>query len=557
MSRSVDDRTDAPRRSAHLDGFAREHLPPRDQWPDFVFDLPELQFPRQLNCATELLDRNACGEGGARRALAGPGGVWTYSDLQQIANRIARVLVEDLGLVAGNRVLLRAPNHPMLAACWFATLKAGAIPVPTMPLLRAAELTQIIRKARVSHALCDTRLGAELESAREACSSLRHVRYFGNGARDSLEVLAAGKQLEFENVVTAADDVALITFTSGTTGVPKGTIHFHRDVLATCLCFPKYVLRHSAADVVVGTGSLAFTYGLGGLLHFPLYYGASSVLGEHYTPETLLEAVERHRASLLYTGPTMYRAMTPLAAGYDLSSLRACVSAGEALPIPTREAWEHTTGVQLVDGIGASELLFMFIAAAGDDVRPGATGKVIPGYRAAVLDATGRPVPPGVVGRLAIKGPTGCRYLADSRQRDYVQDGWNFTGDAYRADAEGYFYYQGRCDDMIISAGYNIAPAEVETTLLSHPAVADCGVIGCSDVERGQIVKAFVALRSGCVGDAQLQRELQDFVKTAIAPYKYPRAIEFVDALPRTETGKLQRFRLRERCAAPPPCETG
>jgi len=540
------------RGSAHVDSFARDNLPPRGQWPELVFDLPELQFPERLNCAVEILDRNALGDNADRRAIAGADGGWSYRDLQQSANRIARVLTEDMRLVPGNRVLLRAPNNPMLAACWFAALKAGAIPVPTMPLLRAAELTQIVRKACISHALCDAGLATELEAARARCPSLQHLRYFNADGRDALERIAAGKPADFESVDTAADDVALITFTSGTTGVPKGTMHFHRDVVATCLGFPQHILRQSSDDVVLGTASLAFTYGLGGLLHFPLYHRASTVLIEQYTPETLLEAIARNRASVLYTGPTTYRAMSALARRYDLSSLRACVSAGEALPVPTRDAWEDASGVKLIDGIGASEMLYMFIAAAGDEIRPGATGKPIPGYRATVLDAEGQPVAPGTVGRLAVKGPTGCRYLADERQRDYVQHGWNFTGDAYLMDAEGYFYYQGRTDDMIVSAGYNIAPAEVEAALLSHPAVADCGVVGCGDAERGQIVKAFVALKPGQDGGAELVRALQDFVKRAIAPYKYPRAIEFVDALPRTETGKLQRFRLRQLCAAQP-----
>ncbi len=532
--------------TSHLDTFARDNLPPRDQWPELIFDLPELQFGERLNCATELLDKAVAGVRAERPALRTERGIWTYRQLLEQANRIARVLTEEMGLVPGNRVLLHAPNNPMLAACWFAVLKAGAIPVPTMPLLRNRELAVVVRKACISHAIVDKRLAHELEETRAQCPTLRHVKYFYDDSPDSIDRLAQGKPARFANVDTAADDVALITFTSGTTGVPKGTMHLHRDVMATCECFPKYILKHTSQDIVAGTPPIAFTYGLGGLLHFPLRFGASSVLIEQYTPESLLEAVEHFGVTVLYTAPTMYRAMAEIARNYDLSTLRAGVSAGEALPARTRAAWEQATGVRLIDGIGSSEMLYMFIAAAGEEIRPGATGKVIPGYRATVLDDAGRPCPPGVIGRLAVKGPTGCRYLDDDRQVTYVQDGWNITGDAYLMDADGYFWYQARTDEMIISAGYNIACPEVEGALLTHPAVAECAVVGASDEQRGQIVKAFVVLARGYGSGESMAKQLQDHVKSSIAPYKYPRAVVFVQELPRTETGKLQRFKLRD-----------
>jgi 2-aminobenzoate-CoA ligase len=441
-------------------------------------------------------------------------------------------------------VLLHGANTPMLAACWFAVMKAGAIAVTTMPQLRAKELTDILGKAQVSHALCQARLADELAAAAARSPCLRQVMHFmGAGA---LEAASAAKPAGFANVDTAADDPCLIAFTSGTTGPPKATVHFHRDVLAICDCFPRSTLKPRADDIFCGTPPLAFTFGLGGLLLFPLRVGACAVLAEKLGPQDLLATIQARRASIVFTAPTFYRMMTPLAAGFDLASLRECVSAGEALPVATRAAWEAASGVRMIDGIGATEMLHIFISAAGDDVRPGATGKPIPGYRAQVVDAAGRPLPPGTIGRLAVKGPTGCRYLDDPRQRDYVQDGWNLTGDAYLVDADGYFWHQARTDDMIISAGYNISGPEVEDVLLAHPAVAECGVIGAPDEARGQIVKAFVVPAAGVQACAALAGELQEFVRQRLAPYKYPRAIEFCAALPRTETGKLQRFRLRD-----------
>ena len=535
--------------SAHVDTFARDNLPPRDTWPEFLFDRPELKYPDRLNCASALLDDALTKGWGERTAILAPGGVrWTYAELAERVNRYARVLVEDLGLVPGNRVLLRGPNTPAMAACWFAVIKAGGIAVATMPLLRAKELTQIIDKAKVSHALCDTRLAAELEIARPACPTLTTILHFGAGGEpsDTIESRAQAKAPTFAAVATSAEDTALIAFTSGTTGKPKGTMHFHRDVLAICDCWPRSTLKARADDLFVGSPPLAFTFGLGGLLLFPLRVGAATLLLEKVSPDALLPAIAEHRASVLFTAPTSYRAMASRVAEFDLSSLRKCVSAGEALPAATRKLWKDATGIEIIDGIGATELLHIFISHGDDEARPGATGKPVPGYVACVMDDEGRPLPPGEVGRLAVKGPTGCRYLDDARQSSYVKDGWNYTGDAYRLDEDGWFVYQARTDDMIVSAGYNIAGPEVEGALLLHPAVAECACVGAPDEQRGMIVKAFVVLKPGHAGDAALVKSLQDFVKAEIAPYKYPRAIEFVDALPRTEVGKLQRFRLRQ-----------
>jgi 2-aminobenzoate-CoA ligase len=433
----------------------------------------------------------------------------------------------------------------MMAACWFAVMKAGGVCVATMPLLRAKELTDIIAKAEVSHALCDSRLAGELEAARAGGPTLKQIRYWHDDAAGSLDALCRRQPQTFRNADTAAEDVALIAFTSGTTGRPKGAMHFHRDVMAMCDAFPRSCLAPARDDVFCGTPPLAFTFGLGGLLAFPMRFGASTVLVERLSPETLLETLQRERATILFTAPTMYRAMAGRAQDFDLRSLKKCVSAGEALPDATRQLFKAATGIEIIDGIGSTEMMHIFISHTPERVRRGATGYALPGYRAAVLDDEGRACKPGVVGRLAVKGPTGCRYLADERQRQYVQNGWNVTGDAYLRDEEGYFFYQARTDDMIISAGYNIAGPEVEGALLAHPAVAECGVVGAPDAERGTLVKAYVVLKAGEERSAQMAERLQAHVKQAIAPYKYPRAIEFVDALPRTETGKLQRFKLR------------
>jgi len=532
--------------SAHIDTFARDNLPPVDQQPQFLFDLPELQFPEQLNCATELLDRHITEGNGGRICIRAPNLSWTYADLQDKANRIANVLVRDMGVQPGNRVLLHAPNNPMMAACWFAIIKVGAIAVATMPMLRAKELKAVVDKAQIRHALCDAALAEEMHNTAVQCPGLQTIRHFNYTGPDSLEAAMSRQSGAFTNADTAADDTCIIAFTSGTTGIPKATMHFHRDVLAACACWSRHVLRPTADDVFIGSPPLAFTFGLGGLILFPLSVGASTVLLEKAGPPQLLDGIRDFGATVLFTAPTSYRTLAPRGIELRKTALRRCVSAGEALPVSTRTLWREATGIELIDGIGATEMLHIFISADEAHARPGATGQVVPGYQACVLDEQGQPVPVGTVGKLAVRGPTGCRYLADERQKTYVRHGWNLTGDAYKMDADGYFIYQARTDDMIVSSGYNIAAPEVEDALMLHPAVAECAVIGSPDEERGQIVHAFVALRAGHEGNDAMVKTLQDFVKNTIAPYKYPRAITFVSVLPRTQTGKLQRFKLRD-----------
>jgi 2-aminobenzoate-CoA ligase len=529
--------------SAYEDGFARERLPPPEQWP-VIEDggLELLRYPDRFNAAAELLDGAVARGLGANPCLCAPASSWTYAETLAQANRIANVLVRELGLKSGNRVLLRAANSPLLAACWLAVVKAGGIAVTTMPLLRARELALILDKARVELALCDDPLLGELETAQKSVPVLGRILSFR-----ALKDLAARQSAQFANLVAARDDVALIAFTSGTTGEPKGTMHFHSDVLAICDCFPRSMMRVTSGDVFSGSPPLAFTFGLGGLLLFPLRFGAATLLLERASPPDLAQAIERHRITTLFTAPTAYRALTELASRHDFSSLRECVSAGEHLPAAIAEAWRKATGIRIIDAIGATEMLHIFISAAGDAVRPGATGKPIPGYRAQIVDDDMRTLPPGETGRLAVRGPTGCRYLDNpAQQTKYVRAGWNLTGDAYRTDADGYYWYAARTDDMIISAGYNIAGPEIENVLLEHPKVKECAVVGSPDPERGEIVKAFVVLRDPADANDATTRMLQDFVKAEIAPYKYPRAIAYIDALPRTETGKVQRFRLRD-----------
>jgi 2-aminobenzoate-CoA ligase len=537
--------------TAHVDTFARDNLPPREQWPEMIFELPELQYPERLNCVVELLDRHVANGEGGRTVLGGPEGSITYAELLDQVNGICHVLRDDMKLVPGNRVLLRGANNARMAACWLAVAKSGLIAVATMPLLRAKELGDVIDKAQVTAALCDARLAEELKTAQTQNPVLRQIVYFNDPSPDGLEARMADKSTDCIACDTAADDVCMIAFTSGTTGKPKGTMHFHRDVLAACDCFPRHVLKPGPDDIFIGTPPLAFTFGLGGLLLFPMRVGASTVLLEKPTPDTLLQAIQDYRTTVCFTAPTSYRAMSALAKNYRLDALEKCVSAGEALPAATRMAWKEATGIEIIDGIGSTELLHIFISHGPEEAKPGATGKAVPGYVACIMDDEGKPLPAGKVGRLAVKGPTGCRYLADPRQANYVQHGWNLTGDAYLVDQEGWFVYQARTDDMIISAGYNIAGPEVEGALMLHPAVAECGVVGVPDDERGQIVKAFVVLKPGYEGDAVMVKTLQDFVKQTIAPYKYPRAVQFLGALPRTETGKLQRFRLRQMHDAP------
>ena len=532
--------------TAHLDTFTRDNLPAADLQPEFLFKLPELQFPEQLNCANELLDKHILEGRGDRLCVRSPHETWTYKDLFDRANRIANVLVKDMRLVPGNRVLLHAPNTPMMVACWFGIVKAGGVVVATMPLLRAKELKPMLDIGRISHAFCDASLAPELVEAALTAPDLKHIRYFNSAGPDGLEASMQGQPVDFENCNTAADDTCLIGFTSGTTGIPKATLHFHRDVMAICACWPRSVLKAREDDVFIGSPPLGFTFGLGGLVLFPMSIGASTVLLEKAGPPQLLEGIRQYGATVLVTAPTSYRTLVAHGAELRQTHLRKCVSAGEALPASTRQQWRDATGIELIDGIGATEMLHIFISANEQEARPGATGKVVPGYEACVVDDKGQPVAPGTIGKLAVRGPTGCRYLRDERQRTYVKNGWNLTGDAYLMDADGYFYYQSRTDDMIISAGYNIAAPEVEEGLMLHAAVAECAVIGVPDEERGQIVKAFVVLHPGHADDPRMAKELQDFVKKTMAPYKYPRAVEFLKKLPRTQTGKLQRFKLRE-----------
>jgi len=532
--------------TAHTDTFAHDNLPPPEQQPEYHFDLPALQFPARLNCAYELLDKHIHEGRGGRMCIRAPGGLaWTYADLQDKANRIANILVHDMGLVPGNRVLLRAPNNPMLVACWFAVMKAGGIAVATMPLLRAKELKAVIEIGHITHALCDVALAEELQQAALEQPVLRRIRHFNYTGPDSLEAVMERTSPQFANVDTAADDTCILGFTSGTTGIPKATMHFHRDVMAICACWPPHVLRPTEGDVFIGSPPLGFTFGLGGLVLFPMSVGAQTVLLEKAGPPQLLEAIGEFGATVLFTAPTSYRTLAARGVELRRTPLRKCVSAGEALPASTRALWKEATGIELIDGIGSTEMLHIFISHDETNARPGATGKPVPGYRAKVVDDAGNEVPPGTIGKLAVQGPTGCRYLADERQKVYVKNGWNVTGDAYVMDADGYFFYQARTDDMIISAGYNIAAPEVEDALMQHPAVAECAVVGVPDAERGQIVKAYVVLRPGSSGDEAMIKTLQDFVKETVAPYKYPRAVEFVQHLPRTQTGKLQRFKLQ------------
>jgi 2-aminobenzoate-CoA ligase len=536
--------------TAHLDTFARDNLPPRAQWPDFLFELPELKYPDRMNCVVELLDRWIAAGRGERPCLISPAETLTYAQLAERVNRIANVLTRSLGLVPGHRVLLRGPNSPMMVAAYLAVVKAGGIVVATMPLLRAREIAYPIAKAKIRLALCDHRLAEEMEKARSLAPELERVVYWGSGASHALETLMATPGHEtFVPCDTASDDVCLIAFTSGTTGEPKGTMHFHRDMLATCDSYGRHVLRAEASDRFIGSPPLAFTFGLGGLVLFPLRVGAASILIEKASPDDLLAAIEKFRATIAFTAPTAYRAMLARLREHDISPLRKCVSAGEALPKATFDAWLAATGIKILDGIGATEMLHIFIGSPEEEIRPGATGKPVPGYEARVVDAHRKELPPNTIGRLAVRGPTGCRYLADKRQLQYVQDGWNITGDTYLMDDDGHFWYQARSDDMIVSSGYNIAGPEVEAALLEHPAVAECGVVGAPDEERGQVVKAYVVLRTGYSGDAATTKLLQEHVKATIAPYKYPRTIEYVTQLPRTQTGKLQRFELRRMAA--------
>jgi len=535
--------------SAQTDRFVHDRLPPREAWPELRFDTPELKaIPAQVNLVQALFDRAFANGHADRPFLRSDARTLSYAQAREAVNRIAGVLVRDRGLVPGNRVLLRGGNSVAMALAWLAVVQAGLVVVATMPLLRAKELKAIIDKAQPALLLCDAALTAELEATQCGLPML----CFNTGAADSLEALAAGQPAQAQPCPTAGEDIALLAFTSGTTGVPKAAVHTHRDVLAACECWPRHVLRARPDDIVMGSPPLAFTFGLGGMLIFPMWAGCSVYFPSiPYTPEAMVKLIIEKGATICYTAPTFYRQMAPFAQQHAQSGgvgrLRLCVSAGEGLPDATRQLWKQASGIEMLDGIGATEMFHIFISAAPEAVRRGAIGTVVPGYTARVVDEQGEPVPDGQIGRLAVIGPTGCRYLDEPRQAQYVQNGWNFPGDAFVRDADGYFVYQARTDDMIITAGYNVAGPEVESALLAHPAVAECGVVGRPDDDRGQVIVAYVVLKPGHTGDAALVKALQDHAKASMAPYKYPREVLFVERLPRTETGKLQRFALRQQ----------
>ena len=536
--------------SAHVDTFTRDNLPPFDLWPDLRLNRPEFTYPERLNAAVELTDRNVERGFGDRTALIGNGRRRTYKELTDWSNRLAHALVENYGVKPGNRVLIRSGNNPAFVAAWLAATKAGAVVVNTMPMLRAGELGKIVDKAEIGLALCDSRIADELIACAKDSRFLKQVVNFdGTSNHDAeLDRIALDKPVKFDAVPTGRDDVALLAFTSGTTGLPKATMHFHRDLLVIADGYAREVLNVTPDDIFVGSPPLAFTFGLGGLAIFPLRFGATATLLENASPANMIQIIETYKATICFTAPTAYRAMmAAMEAGADLSSLRLAVSAGETLPAPVFEQWTEKTGTPILDGIGSTELLHIFITNRIGDARAGATGRPVNGYEAKILDDDMNDAKPGEIGLLAVRGPTGCRYLADKRQAAYVHDGWNLTGDTFMQDAEGRFHFIARVDDMIVSSGYNIAGPEVEAALLSHGDVAECAVIGAPDVDRGQVVTAFVVLRAGIAGDEACRKRLQDHVKAVIAPFKYPRVVNFVEALPKTQTGKIQRFRLREQ----------
>ncbi|AZO43265.1 2-aminobenzoate-CoA ligase [Mesorhizobium sp. M7D.F.Ca.US.005.01.1.1] len=532
--------------SAHIDTFTRDHLPPPEQWPDILLD--GFDYPERLNAGVELTDRLVEKGLGDHTALIGNGRRRTYKELSDWTNRLAHALVENYGVKPGNRVLIRSANNPAMVACWLAATKVGAVVVNTMPMLRAGELAKIVDKAEITVALCDTRLMDEMTACAKDSAFLKQVIGFDGTANHDAELdrAALDKPVTLTAVNTGRDDVALLGFTSGTTGVPKATMHFHRDLLIIADAYAREILQVTPDDIFVGSPPLAFTFGLGGLAIFPLRFGAAATLLEQATPPNMIHIIETYKATISFTAPTAYRAMLKaMDEGADLSSLRVAVSAGETLPAPVFEEWTQKTGKPILDGIGATEMLHIFISNRFDDMKPASTGKPVGGYEARIVDDEMREVPRGTTGRLAVRGPTGCRYMADNRQKEYVRDGWNLTGDTFTQDEDGFFHFAARSDDMIVSAGYNIAGPEVEAALLSHPDVAECAVIGADDAERGQIVEAHVVLAQGVAPDALTTKRLQDHVKATIAPYKYPRSVKFIAALPKTQTGKIQRFRLR------------
>jgi len=535
--------------TAHIDTYIRDNMPPEDLWPDMDYEsLPELAaYPERMNVAAELLDKAVAEGRGDRPYIYFGDKVWSYGDTLAGANRLSHVLVEDYGIVPGERVLLRSGNHPMLIIAWFAILKAGGIAISTMPVLRERELIYMINKAKIQLAICDNKLSEDIEKAKESTPDLRSILYFGMDNSDSVEAKMTGKSAEFETVDTASDDPAIIGFTSGSTGTPKGTIHFHRDIMAAADTFIGRVVKIQPDDIVCGSPQIAFLYGLCAYMPDTMRFGASVVVVERATPEVLLQTIEKHKATVCFSTPSGYKLMLDVIDKYDTSSLRLCIAGGEPLAPAVFHGWEEKTGVRIINGLGISELLHIFISASGDDIKPGLIGKAIPGFQVRVVDENFNDTKPGEIGQMIVKGPNGCRYLDDlDRQKAYVRDGWNQSGDLCQMDEDGYVIYEARTDDMILTGGYNVSGLEVEAVLLEHAAVREVAVVGSPDPDRGQIVKAFIELRDKASADDALVSEMQEFVKSQISAFKYPRAIEFVDELPHTPTGKIQRGALRQ-----------
>jgi 2-aminobenzoate-CoA ligase len=524
------------------DNFAQDNLPNPELHPQYTnLDLPQFSQPEMLNCVERLLDSHIKNGNGDAVCIQTFDEKWTYNDLYEKANQIANVLVNDLGLKSGNRVLIRSANNPMMVACWYAILKAGGIVVATMPLLRSKELTTIIDCAEITHVLCDSALSEEMELVKSPF--LKRICYYRNS---ELESLMQSKPTTFSNFHSKSDSIALIGFTSGTTGLPKMTAHYHKDILNICEAFPQYSLQPTKNDVFTGSPPLGFTFGLGGLVLFPMYFGASTFLMEKPTPDLLLQAIQDYKISICFTAPTAWRVLASKAADFDISSLRKCVSAGETLPLKVWEDWYNATGLKIIDGIGATEMLHIFISSNDTNMKPGATGVAITGYEARIIDNKGNEVARNEPGKLAVRGVTGCKYLnREEKQREYVQNGWNLTGDIFRQDDDGFFWFVARGDDMIISSGYNIAAIEVESVLLTHEDIQECAVVGLPDEERGMLVCAHIVLKDKTKSSDELAKSIQQWFKEVSAPYKYPRVINFIDVLPKTETGKIQRFKLK------------
>ncbi|RZJ72760.1 AMP-binding protein [Flavobacterium sp.] len=533
---------------SYQDKFAQNHLPPKDMMPEINLDNPDFQFPENLNCVDYLLDRHVREGNSDRIAIRTFEGNWTFGELFEKANQIAHVLTDDLGFTTGNRVLIRSANNPMFVACWFGILKAGGIVVATMPLLREKELTIMCDSAEISHAFCDKKLLDEMKTVKS--TFLKFVCPFdGSETKDSqLERLMETKPRTFDNFRAKSDDISIIGFTSGTTGKPKMTAHFHRDILLVCEAFPNYSLNPTPDDIFTGSPPLGFTFGLGGMVLFPFYFGSSTFLIEKPSPEMLLKAISEHKVTIVFTAPTAYRVLTPLVRDFDISSLRKCVSAGETLPLKVWKDWHEATNLKIIDGIGSTEMLHIFISSTEENMKPGATGLAVRGYEAKIVDHLGNDLPEGQAGRLAVRGITGCKYLnAPDKQREYVENGWNITGDVFKQDEDGYFWFVARGDDMIISSGYNISAIEVESVLLMHPEIAECAVTSTPDEERGMLVCAHIVLSDKSQANSEKAKAIQEWFKLAAAPYKYPRIVNFIDQLPKTETGKIQRFKLKQQ----------